>query len=148
MNVFEHSQASALDGVLADLLDLGLLTRHARWNVIGSQFQAAQTLLRGVDELARGASDRVAERSITLGHSPDGRAATVTRLSSLPDIAPGVQHDDDTFAAFIALFDALTSRMHSACEAFDEDPVTSDILTDVLAEIERHSWMFRAQRED
>ena len=84
VNTVEHPQADALDGALADLLDLGLLAKQAHWNVVGPRFPAMHHLLDQLADLARTSSDRVAERAVVLGHAPDGRAASITRLSSLP----------------------------------------------------------------
>jgi starvation-inducible DNA-binding protein len=148
LSVFEHPQAEALDGALADLVDLGLLARHARWNLVGPGFQAVRTVLDELVELARRDADRVGERAATLGHPPDGRAATVSRLSSLPRIDPGAQHDRETIAEFVTILDALTSRIQSVLEAFDNDLVTVDLFTGVLGEVERHAWTLRAQQDE
>ena len=147
VNTVEHPQADALDGALADLIDLGLLAKQAQWNVVGPRFPAMQHLLDQLAELARTSSDRVAERAVVLGHAPDGRAATVTTLSSLPTVEPGAQNDADTIAAFVVILDAVVSRIHSVLEAFDTDLVTVDLFTSVLAEIEKCAWMLRAQRD-
>ena len=45
MNGSEHLQATALDGALADLLDLGLLANQARWNIIGPRFLTMRLVL-------------------------------------------------------------------------------------------------------
>ena len=47
----------------------------------------------------------------------------------------------------MAILDAVVSRIHSVLEAFDTDLVTVDLFTSVLAEIEKHAWMLRAQRD-
>jgi starvation-inducible DNA-binding protein len=147
VNTVEHPQAEALDGALADLLDLGLLAKQARWNVVGPRFPALQQLLDELADLARASSDRVSERAVVLGHAADGRAATIITLSSLPTLEPGVQNDADTITAFLAILDAVVSRIHSVFEAFDTDLVTVDLFTSLLAEVEKYAWMLRAQRE-
>ena len=93
MNGSEHLQSSALDGALADLLDLGLLANQARWNIIGPRFLTMRLVLDEIADFARCSADRVAERAITLGHAPDGRAASIAKLSSLPTIEPGGLRD-------------------------------------------------------
>jgi len=140
-------QAGALDGALADLLDLGLLADHARWNLVGKAFLPIQQLLGSLGELARTSADGIAERAVTLGHAPDGRATTITTSSSLPAVEPGPQHDTATIDTFLTLLDAVTTRIHVVLEAFETDLVTVELFTGMLAEIERYAWKFRAQRD-
>jgi starvation-inducible DNA-binding protein len=140
----ENPQAIALDGTLVDMLDLSLLAKHAHWNVVGPRFRALHLLLDDLAHLARDGADSIAERAATLGHSPDGRVATILRLSSLPTISPGMLHDDEAIIAFLAILDAAANRIHSALEAFDTDVVTVDLFTGVLAAVEKYAWMLRA----
>jgi starvation-inducible DNA-binding protein len=139
-----NEQASALDGALADLLDLGLLAKQAHWNLIGPRFRAMHLLLDELADTARDGVDRIAERAVTMGHSPDGRASTITALSSLPQLEPGPLRDVDAITAFGNILDAVETRIHSALEAFEKDLVTVDLFTDVLAAVEKYAWMLRA----
>jgi starvation-inducible DNA-binding protein len=147
VNAFGHGQAGALDGALASLLDLSLLTKHAHWNVVGPRFASLHELLDELSGIASIGADRVAERAVTLGHAPDGRAPTVATLTSLPSIDPGAQTDSATLVAFLAILDVFTSCIHAALEAFESDLVTVDLFTHVLADVERCAWMLRAQRD-
>jgi starvation-inducible DNA-binding protein len=147
VTAFGCDQAGALDGALAALLDLSLLAKHAHWNVVGPRFGTMHELLDELAGIASIGADRVAERAVTLGHAPDGRAATVATLSSLPSVEPGAQTDSATLVAFFAILDALTGCLHAALEAFERDLVTVDLFTDLLADIERFAWMLRAQRD-
>ena len=147
MNGSERPQASALDGALADLLDLGLLANQARWNIFGPRFPTMRFVLDELADFARCSADRVAERAITLGHAPDGRAASIAKLSSLPVIEPGGLRDVDVGAAFHAILDAVVDRVHTAMEAFEADLVTLHLFTGILAMIERFAWILRAQSD-
>jgi starvation-inducible DNA-binding protein len=143
----ESRQASALDGALADLLDLGLLANQARWNIVGSRFVTMRLVLDEVADFARDSADRVAERAITLGHTVDGRAASIAILSSLPTIEPGVLRDAEAIPAFDAIFDAVVERVHTAIEAFEPDLVTLELFTAILGMIEKFAWTLRAQSD-
>ena len=44
-----NEQAGALDGALADLLDLSLLAKQAHWNVVGPRFSALHALFDDLD---------------------------------------------------------------------------------------------------
>jgi starvation-inducible DNA-binding protein len=61
VNAFGHDQAGALDGALAYLLDLGLLARHAHWNVVGSRFGSVHELLGESAGVARSDDEREAD---------------------------------------------------------------------------------------
>jgi len=142
-----NEQAAALDGALADLLDLSLIAKHAHWNVVGPRFSALHALLDDLSRLAGESADRVAERAATLGHPPDGRAATITTLSSLPSVDAAALHNGVVITAFGAILDAVADRIHGALEAFDKDCVTLDLFTGILARVERFAWMLRAQSD-
>jgi starvation-inducible DNA-binding protein len=106
-------------------------------------FRSLHILLDELAELARNGGDDVAERAITLGHHPDGRAATVA-TSSLPDLAAGAIRDSDVVATFQTILDAVVERLHAAIDASSDDPVTQDLLTTIVAGIEKQSWMICA----
>jgi starvation-inducible DNA-binding protein len=143
----ENQQASTLDGLLADLLDLGLLAKQAHWSVVGPRFRGLHQLLDELAALARDSADRLAERAATLGHLPDGRAATIVALSALPPMERGAQRDTDVIAAFVVILDAVAARIHAAMEVFERDYVTVDLFTCSLAAVEKVAWMLRAQAE-
>ena len=88
---------------------------------------------------------RVLEILEALGHRPDGRAGTVATLSSLPSLEGGCLRDVDATAAFVGILESITTRVHTAVEAFENDFVTVDLFTGVLAAIEKYAWMLRAQ---
>jgi starvation-inducible DNA-binding protein len=145
MTSVENQQAGALDGALADLLDLGLLAQQAHWNLVGPGFRSIYLLLDELADTARDSADRIAERSVMLGRSADGRAATIAALSWLPRLEPGSLRDVDAISAFSNLLEVVTTRIQSALEAFEKDLVTTDLFTGILAEIERYAWILRAQ---
>jgi starvation-inducible DNA-binding protein len=140
-----NQEATALDGALVDLLDLGLLAKQAHWNVVGPRFRDLHALLDELTAIARQSSDRLGERSVTLGHPPDGRAVTIAETSSLPIVERGAWRDADIIGAFVAILDVVVHRIHTAMEAFEHDAVTVDLLTGIAAELERQAWMLRAQ---
>jgi starvation-inducible DNA-binding protein len=141
----ENPQANALDRELVDLLDLGLLAKQAHWSIVGPRFRAIHLLLDDLAEFARHSADRVAERAVTLGHSPDGRAATIAGLSSLSGLRRGELRDVEVITAFVGILDIVADDLHAALDAFEKDYVTVELLTSVLADVDRFAWMLRAQ---
>jgi starvation-inducible DNA-binding protein len=135
--------AAALDVALVDLINLGLLAKQAHWNVEGAMFRSLHLLLDELADLARNGGDDMAERAITLGHHPDGRAATVV-TSSLPDIPAGAIRDSDVVDRFQLILNAVVERLHGAIGVSSDDPVTQDLLTTIAAGIEKQAWMINA----
>jgi len=135
----------SLDAPLANLLDLGLLAKHAHWNVRGSNFRAMHLFLDELADLSRFAADEVAERAVTLGASADGRARTVADASSLPTLDAGPIDDRDVVARFGAILEDVIARLHGSCADFEQDPVTMDLLVGLVGRFEKQAWMLRAQ---
>ena len=135
---------TALDQTLIDLINLGLLARQAQWSVVGPGFRELHALLDELAHLAMGASDSVAERAITLGHHPDGRAVTVAREYTLPSLDVGPLRDTAVVAAFTAILDTVITRLLAATDAASDDLVTGDLLIGITGALQRHAWMIRA----
>jgi starvation-inducible DNA-binding protein len=140
------SATTAIDRVVTDLINLALLAKHAQWNLVGPTFRSMRQLLDELADLSRDQADDVAERALTLGHHPDGRAATVARDDSLPTIPAGELRDEVVITAFGSILDAVVSHIHEAIEVVTDDPVTRDLFTTIVGSVERHSWTIRSHR--
>lgn len=139
-----HTVATALDATLTDLVNLGLLADQAHWNLTGPAFGPLNVRFDDLAGVARGAADTVAERAITLGHHPDGRAATIAHDNVLPDLQPGEVRDSDAVAAIEAILGVVITRLHTAIDASCEDPVTQGLLIRIAGTLEKQAWMVRA----
>jgi starvation-inducible DNA-binding protein len=138
--------ADALQGALVDLVDLSLVAKQIHWNVVGPRFRSVHLQLDEVVDTARTHSDTVAERASTLGVSPDGRAATVSRSSGIGEIADGWVKDTDAVATLVDALGAVITRMRERVATTGEaDPVSQDIFIGITADLEKHHWMFQAE---
>jgi starvation-inducible DNA-binding protein len=137
---------TALDAALIDLINLGMLAKQAHWNVEGPTFRPLHVLLDELADLARNAGDDVAERAITLGHHPDGRAATVAAASTLPNLTSGAIRDQEVITTFGSILSATVRQLHTTIDRTCGDPVTQDLLTTIVAALEKQAWMIRAHR--
>lgn len=139
--------AEVLRDALIDLVDLSLAGKQAHWNVTGPRFRTIHFQLDEVVDAARKHSDIVAERSATIGSPADGRAETVARDSRLPRQQAGWMRDDDVVATFIGLYEGLIARMRQRAHDVEQaDPVSNNILLDVVEELEKQYWMWQAER--
>jgi starvation-inducible DNA-binding protein len=137
---------AALQPLLVDLVDLSLLAKQAHWTVTGPEFRSLHLQLDEITASTRLHSDRVAERLSTIGVVPDGRSASVagtTRIAEFPARwIPGPE--------VVALVgDALQGIGVRAREAQQElgavDPVSDDLLTEIIGQLEEHLWMLSVQ---
>ncbi|WP_129842608.1 DNA starvation/stationary phase protection protein [Streptomyces sp. RFCAC02] len=136
----------ALQGALVDLVDLSLVAKQTHWNVIGPRFRSIHLQLDEVVSSAREHSDTVAERAAALGISPDGRAATVAKGTSIGSVAEGWQRDTDAVATMVDALNAVIVRMRDRmADAGEADRVTEDLLISITQDLEKHHWMFQAE---
>lgn len=139
--------AKVLQATLVDLVDLTLVAKQAHWNVVGRHFRNVHLHLDELVDAARRFTDDVAERSAAIGAPPDGRAATVSANSGLPDYAEGWQTDEATVDAIIEALDELVQRLRERIDETDKgDLVTQDLFIEIAAELEKQRWMWQAQK--
>lgn len=139
--------AKALQATLVDLLDLTLVAKQAHWNVIGPHFRGVHLQLDEVVDAARRFTDSVAERSTSLGASPDGRAMTIAENSKLSEYPDGWQSTQKTVAAVTDCLGQMIRRMRARIDETDKsDLVTQDLLIDITSELEKQHWMWQVQQ--
>ncbi|MEU6484057.1 DNA starvation/stationary phase protection protein [Streptomyces sp. NPDC046887] len=137
----------ALQGALVDVVDLSLVAKQVHWNVVGPRFRSIHLQLDEVVTTARQHSDTVAERAAALGVSPDGRAEAVAKSSAIATVPEGWIKDNDAVQILVDALGAVIARMRERVAATDEpDPVTQDLLIALTADLEKHHWMFQAER--
>lgn len=139
--------AAALNRVLADLIDLSLVGKQAHWTLVGRGFRSLHLQLDEVVDAVRLQADEVAERVVTIGETPDGRAATVARESALPEHPTGWVQDTDVIDYFVRALGTTIGRLREAIgETEQTDVVSQDLLIGVTGALEKHLWMFQAER--
>ena len=141
------SVATTLAKSLAEAVDLERQAKQAHWNLVGSHFRALHLQLDEVTQLARTHMDTIAERAVALGISPDGRSATVSRSTKLPQPESGWIEDGKVAATMTDILDGISKRMYERIRVTEEaDPVSQDLLIAVTQELDKQHWMFQAQR--
>jgi starvation-inducible DNA-binding protein len=136
----------ALQRVLVDLVDLSLAGKQLHWNVVGPHFRPLHLQLDDLVDSAREFADQVAERARALAWTPDGRRSTVASASTLPDMPDGEVVDAHVVDLVTRLLvQAINSARAAMDEAAEYDPVTEDLIHQVVDGLEQHAWMFAAQ---
>jgi starvation-inducible DNA-binding protein len=75
VHVFDapESLPQNLQKILVDLIELHLQGKQAHWNVVGTNFRDLHLQLDSIVDIAREASDTIAERMRAIDAVPDGR---------------------------------------------------------------------------
>ena len=140
---------AALQSALVALIDLGLQSKQAHWNLYGPNFKSLHEKLDAIVDTARSSSDTVAERMNQLGVAPDGRRNAVAETSPLENYSA-------SFEPVPRALRLVADRLHAADETLrtaraavaDPDPMTEDLLIAVSQELELHLWMIQAMEKD
>lgn len=122
-----------LNGQLANLTDLFTQTKHAHWNVKGSNFWGLHKLF---DELAEGLEefiDDTAERITALGGAAKGTVRMAAQNSRLEDYPEGVHAGLEVVRVVADRYAAAGKAARDGIAQADEhgDADTADLLTDV-----------------
>jgi starvation-inducible DNA-binding protein len=141
--------AAALQQTLVDFIALSLQGKQAHWNLHGPQFLSVHEKLDEVVELARTASDEIAERMDQVGVAPDGRVKTVAETSRLEPYPPGFVPVERAVSLVADRLHAVAMSVRQAIGQTDPiDPLTSDLLTGLGEQLEKQLWMFQAVEKD
>lgn len=138
-----------LQACLTDLVDLSLAMKQAHWVVQGEHFRSLHLHLDEIVDVAREASDDVAERLSALGVAPDGRAGSVAKSSRVEAYPPGFVGSKDTVRLCSDRSAMVAKGLRHAIEVLDEhDPVSQDLLIGICADLEKHLWMLQANEKE
>ena len=135
-----------LNARLADVVDLGIQAKLAHWNVRGMHFIGLHELFDKVAETANENADEIAERIGQLGGVVVGNVQEVAKNTSLGVFSSDLSKDKDIVGA---MTQALATVANNARKAIDQtadlgDQGTSDLLTDVVRDTDKHLWFVEA----
>jgi starvation-inducible DNA-binding protein len=135
-----------LQTLLVTLIDLALIGKHAHWNVVGRHFRSLHLQLDDMIDTWREAADAIGERAAALGHSPDGRTATVAARTPLTSLAEGPQAGNSLVTSLTTILDEVVGLVRERTDRIEDlDPVTADLLRGITATLEKQLWMIRVQ---
>lgn len=137
-----------LQKVLVDLIELHLQGKQAHWNVVGANFRDLHLQLDSLVDVAREASDTIAERMRALNEVPDGRSDTVVASTTVPAAPPGLVHVTDTVAVITTRIYAVVATLRAVHDDVDDaDPTTADLLHAIIDDLEKEAWLLKAEIE-
>jgi starvation-inducible DNA-binding protein len=137
---------SHLQEVLVDLIELHLQGKQAHWNLVGTNFRDLHLQLDEIVDIAREASDTIAERMRALNGVPDGRSDTITASTTLPAIPPNELSTTETVDLVTTRIYAAVNTVRTVHDAVDAvDPSSSDLLHDIIDNLEKAAWMLKSE---
>ena len=135
-----------LQATLVELIDLSLLGKQLHWSVVGALFRPLHLQLDELVDSWHALSDTVAERSVAIGHFPDGLASTVAAGAGHPDIEPGPVEDHVVVRELTHRLAEVAERTRERMDRLGElDAASQDVLVEVVRELEEQLWMVRSQ---
>lgn len=141
--------ADALNGRLADGLDLHSQIKVAHWNIKGPQFAALHPLFETFAVSLAAHNDAIAERAVTLGASAYGTARQVAKVSTLPDYPREATRDLEHVGLLADRIETYLDGVRGARVLGEKlgDTDTVDLLTGIVTEFEKNAWFLRASLE-
>jgi starvation-inducible DNA-binding protein len=137
-----------LDDRLVALLDLQLTLKHVHWNVVGPNFIGVHEMLDPQVDVVREMTDTIAERIATMGGVPLGTPQSIVDRRRWDEYSIGRGLVVDHLAALDKVYNGVNSDHRVAIEKLaDLDPVSEDLLTGQLGDLEQFQWFVRAHIE-
>lgn len=141
-----HEIIQILNARLADTLDLKLQTKHAHWNVKGSDFIQLHELFDDIATHLEAHSDLIAERITAIGGIANGTTRQAAAATSIPEYdlnaVDGLAH----VAALVERLAKLTNQARIDIDRADDlgDKGTSDLLTQIVRDADKDLWFLEA----
>lgn len=137
-----------LDSRLVALTDLQLTLKHVHWNVVGPNFIGVHEMLDPQVDAVRAQSDQVAERIATLGGEPVGTPGAIVDKRNWKDYSIGRGLVTEHLGALDLVYAGVNADHREAIDKLGKiDPVSEDLLTGHLADLELFQWFVRAHLE-
>jgi starvation-inducible DNA-binding protein len=135
-----------LNTCLANAIDLHWQVKQAHWNVRGRDFISKHELFDDVADHVRKHADAFAERAGALGGYAEGTIRLAARNSELDEYDLSATSGEEhlrVLVSRIALYAASIRQGIHRSEKLD-DPVSSDLFTRILGEIEQDLWFLES----
>ncbi len=148
----ETTQADEIIGILGErmvaTIDLQLTLKHIHWNVVGPNFISVHEMLDPQVDAVREMTDAVAERIASLGGVPLGTPGSVVERRTWNDYSLGKASVSEHLGALDVVYTGTNSDHRAAIAQLAQlDPVSEDLLTGHLAQLEQFQWFVRAHLE-
>lgn len=139
---------TTLENRLVALLDLQLTLKHIHWNVVGPNFIGVHEMLDPQVDAVREMTDTIAERIATMGGVPVGTPKSIVDGRTWGEYSVGKGLVTEHLVALDKVYNGVNADHRRAINKLSElDPVSEDMLTGQLGELEQFQWFVRAHIE-
>ena len=138
--------ADMLNQLLADSSDLAMRTKHAHWNVKGPHFIGLHKYFDELYDVIGGHVDTIAERTAAVGGYVKGRLSDAAGSTSLKEFPQDAEDGMDVLKAMADGVGHVANAIRDGIDAAEEleDMVTSDMLTGIAGDLDKHLWFLEA----
>lgn len=145
----EHTRSQVIEvlsGRLVDVNDLYFQAKTAHWNVKGPNFIALHKLFDKLAACAAEWSDLIAERIVQLGGTAEGTVQVVAERTSLEEFPTSLVDEHDHILAVAGALAKFGELVREGVEKTEEleDMGTSDLLIDVVRDVDKNLWFVEA----
>jgi starvation-inducible DNA-binding protein len=138
--------AEHLEGLVVDLVSLSLNGKQAQWHVTGPTSLPVHNQLDVLVTDLRAWVERVARRAVILGFAVDARPGTIGDAKALKKFPAGFVADRDAITEIGNQLSDVVVRARAALKPLgDADPVSQNLVTEILQGLEQHLWILQAQ---
>jgi starvation-inducible DNA-binding protein len=136
----------ALQATLVELIDLSLWGKQLHWTVAGPLFRGLHERLDELVDSWRDMADTVAERAVAIGYWPDGQARALAAQAGESEVERRALEDRTVLRLLAQRLAAVSERARDRVDRLGElDPMSQDVMIEVVRELEKQLWMSRAQ---
>ncbi|MEK3731503.1 MULTISPECIES: Dps family protein [Paenibacillus] len=124
---------------------LGVKLHHYHWYVKGPQFFVLHEKFEALYNAAAGYVDELAERLLAIGGKPSGTMSEYLKLATISEAA-GENTSEQMVQQLVADFGVLAEELKQGIEVAGSlgDDATADLLTGMVADVQKQAWMLNA----
>ncbi|WP_375770526.1 DNA starvation/stationary phase protection protein Dps [Archangium gephyra] len=149
INLPRESRAELIDLLnvcLATSIDLHWQVKQAHWNIRGRDFISRHELFDEVADHVRKQADEFAERAGALGGYAQGTIRLSVKNSELDEYDLSAVNGDDHVRVLVDRMSVYASTLRGGIQRAGDlnDPVTEDLLTQTLGQVEQDLWFLES----